>query len=381
MSCRGGIGDEFFSDQLPRRHGPAAWPRNVKGVTAMIDSGGTLRDGQFNTLVEAMGAAAASRAPLEVTLAALADERGDRRLADVAGQLASELERGVPIDQAVAGLDGRLPTEVQGLLRAGLESGDLAGTFELFAAQRLAAQRIARRIRAAIAYPLLIVAILVPLMLFVSVFIIPMFRELFEEFDLELPGITFLVLDTGEQLPALIGGILLFAIAFPLVLRVVGGRWLFHRVRAATPFVGSLWMSSSQREFAALLAAFLDLRLPMTGAVAHVGEVLSDRNMARACRRVAERLEGGQPLSRCLSHSIHFDPALVSLVAWGESQNLLPEALRISTEVFDDRIQQQSALIQRLLPPVTMVIVGMLVFCLVIGLMLPLLKLIEALSR
>ena len=40
-----------------------------------------------------------------------------------------------------------------------------------------------------------------------------------------------------------------------------------------------------------------------------------------------------------------------------------------------------SDLIQRLLPPVTLVGVGMMVFCIVIGLMLPLVKLIEALSR
>jgi type II secretory pathway component PulF len=82
-----------------------------------------------------------------------------------------------------------------------------------------------------------------------------------------------------------------------------------------------------------------------------------------------------------LSHSIHFDRALVSLVAWGESHGLLPEALRISKEVFEDRIEQQASLIRRLLPPVTMVAVGMLVFCVIIGLMMPLVKLIEALSR
>jgi type II secretory pathway component PulF len=102
--------------------------------------------------------------------------------------------------------------------------------------------------------------------------------------------------------------------------------------------------------------------------------------MSRACRRVAERLETGQPLSACLNQSIHFDRSLVAMVAWGENRNLLPEALRISTEVFDDRIAQQATLIQRLLPPVTLVAVGMMVFCVVIGLMLPLVKLIEALS-
>jgi type II secretory pathway component PulF len=310
----------------------------------------------------------------------LADERDEPRLAAVAKRLVSKLEQGVPINQAVTGLEHQLPSEISGLLRAGVESGDLAGTFERFADQRLAARRIGRRIRAAIAYPLLIVAILVPLILFISVYVIPMFKDLFEEFDLPLPGVTLLVLETGEQLPGLIGGLLLFVIGVPVVVRIMGGRWLFHRARGATPLVGLLWIWRGQREFSALLASFLDLRLPLIGAVTRTGEVISDRNIARACRRVTERLESGQPLSSCLGQSIHFDRALVALVAWGESQGLLPEALRISMEVFDDRIEQQASLIQRLLPPVTLVVVGMLIFFVVIGLMLPLVKLIEALS-
>jgi general secretion pathway protein F len=347
----------------------------------MTDDGGKLHGEQLSTFADAVGGAAAIRVPLEVTLAALAEDKNDPRLAAIARRLVTELERGVPIDRAMAELEGQLPAEVRGLLRAGIESGDLAGTFQAFADQRLASQRIGRRILAAIAYPLIIVALLVPLVLFISIYIIPIFRNLYEEFDLELPGITFLVLSTGEQLPGVIGGLALFLIGLPLVLRIVGGRWLFHRVRAATPIVGPLWTWSGQREFSALLASFLDLRLPLIGAVTHTGNVMSDRNMSRACQRVAERLESGQSLSTCLSQSIHFDRSLVALVAWGERRDLLPEALRISTEVFDDRIAQQAALIQRLLPPVTLVVVGMMVFCVVIGLMLPLLKLIEALSR
>jgi type IV pilus assembly protein PilC len=346
-----------------------------------VDDDGTLREEEVTTLVHAVGAAATSRVPLEVTLAVLAEEKDDPRLADIARRLAEQLQRGVTIDQAVADLDQELPPEVRGLMRAGIESGDLAGTFERFAQQRLESQRIGRRIRAAIAYPLLILAILVPLLLFLSIYVIPMFGEMYEEFELDLPAITFLILQTAEQLPGLIGGLLLLVLVMPIVLRVLGGRWLFHRVRAATPLLGRLWTWSGQREFAGLLASFLDLRLPMTSAVAHTGQMMSDRNVARACQRVSQRLETGQSLSACLSQSIHFDRTLVALVAWGETHGLLPEALRIATEVFDDRVEQQTSLVRRLLPPVTLVAVATLMFFVIVGLMIPLITLIEGLSK
>jgi type II secretory pathway component PulF len=346
----------------------------------MSEKKGQLHGEQVSTLLEAVGAAAAARVPLEVTLAALAEEREDPRLATIARQLVFELERGVPIDQAITRLERQLPAEVRGLLRAGIESGDLAGTVTRFTDQRLMTRRISQRIRATIAYPLLVSLILVPLMLFIGLYVIPMFEDLFNEFDLQLPGITLLVLETGKQLPGMISGLVLFVLGVPILLRLFGGRWIFHRARSATPFVGPLWMWCAQREFAALLGSFLDLRLPMTSAVAHTGEVMSDRNLARACRRLSLRLEAGQPLSACLTQSIHFDRSFVAMVTWGERHGVLREALRISTEIFDDRIEQHAALIQRLLPPVTLIVVGAMAFAVIIGLMVPLVMLIQALS-
>ena len=359
--------------------------RGLTNIQLSLRSEADLEDSlhgeQLEALVQAVGAGAASRIPIEMTLAALAEERSDTRLADVAEKLGAQLERGATIDQAMSDLQTQLPTEVAGLLRAGIASGDLAGTLERFAEQRLASQRIGRRIRAVIAYPLLIAAILVPLLLFLSLRVIPMFTDVFDGFEMELPQFTMVVLETSKQTPALIGGLLLFVLVMPIVLRLVGGRWLFQRVRTALPVVGQLWMWAGQREFSAQLASFLHRELPMADAVAYTGEVLSDRNLARACRRITLRLEAGQPLSHCLSQSIHFDRSLVAIITWGERNGVLPEALAIATDMFDDRIDQQARLIRRLLPPITMIGVGTLMFFLIVSLMVPLFKLIEGLSK
>src|SRR6478735_2053450 len=141
-------------------------------------------DDEQSMFVQAVGGAAASRVPLEISLAALAEEKGDSRLAAAAERLATRLQQGATIHDAIESLDRQLPTEVAGLLRAGIESGDLAGTVERFGQQQLAAERFNRRIRGALAYPLLIVALLVPLLLFLSLYVIPMFGEFYAEFDL-----------------------------------------------------------------------------------------------------------------------------------------------------------------------------------------------------
>jgi type II secretory pathway component PulF len=340
-----------------------------------------LGDEQSTSFVQAVGAAAANRVPLEVTLAALADERADPHLADVAKRLSDQLYLGASVAEAAATLGHALPAEVRGVLRAGAESGDLAGAVELFAQQRIAAQKINRQIRSALAYPLVVVAILVPIALLLSLYVIPMFDALYRDFDMDLPKLTESVLRVSKETPGIIFGLAVAMIGVPLTIRVIGGRWVLDRVRSATPLVGRLWMWSGQREFAVLLASFLELRLPLVDAMAYTEEVLRDRSMARACQRIGERLQSGQSLSDCLHRSIHFDRTLVALTSWGESHGFLPNALRIAAAVFDDRIEQRTSLVRRLFPPLTFIVVATMAFCVVASLMIPWVKLIEGLSQ
>jgi type II secretory pathway component PulF len=346
----------------------------------VVDDAGTLGDAELDTLVHAVGMAARSRVPLDVTLSILAEDTNDPRLAAVASRIAQRVQQGATVDEAVGELEQDLPGEIRGLVQAGIESGDLAGAFELFMQQRLASQRIARRIRIAVAYPVVILSILAPLALFLSLFVVPMFADLYHDFDIELPQITQMILQTSDQLPGLIVGLLLAVLAIPIALRLLGGRWLLHRFRAAIPLFGRLWVWSGQREFATLLAAFLDRRRPLAEAVESTGKLMSDRNVARACQRVSERLQSGESLSESLSQSISFDRTLTAMTGWGESYGLLPDALRIAGDMYEDRVEQHLTLVQRLLPSGALILVGTLAFFVVAGLFIPLVRLVEGLS-
>jgi type II secretory pathway component PulF len=244
--------------------------------------------------------AADSQLPIEVTLAMLSEETDNPRLARVARKLAVKIEQGTPLLEAVSQFQGVLPPEIDALLRAGIDTGDIGRAIGQFSQQQLETQQLRRRIRAVLAYPLIVIAILVPIALFLSIFVIPMFKNLFEEFDLSLPPMTEVIVQASEQLPGFLIGALLFVFGLPLVLRVVGGRWLFHRVRSAVPLLGPIWTSAGQREFASSLASFVKLRVPLISAVTYTGDTIGDRNVGRACHRLTKRLETGASLSESM---------------------------------------------------------------------------------
>lgn len=370
------------TDEAAARRVLGAQDLTVLELNARPETGDSpaLAEDELITLVETVASAAANRLPLDLALAALAEDTDDKRLALVARRLAALLQRGDSIETAMSTLERQLPAEVRGLFRAAVASGDVAGAFDQFARQRLATQRIRRRIRNVLLYPLVILLILLPLVAYLCFSVIPMFEEMYSDFGITLPTATLWLLAAARQMPVLIGGLLLIGVGIPLLLRAVAGRGFLDRLRTTTPVLGPLWTWMGQREFAAALASFLKLRLPLPDAVVHTADVLSDRNMARACARLGERLNRGQPLSASLGQSIHFDRSLVAIVGWGETNSLMPEALGIAVEVFDDRIEQHASLLQRLLPPCLLLGVATIMFFIILSLLVPLVSLIQGLS-
>lgn len=353
---------------------------NLTPQEEIVELADVAEDVPLVEIVRQVGVAAATGLPLEASLRSMAEETGDRRLAQTLRDLSEQLERGQTVEQAVAGLGNRVPPELAGLLRAGIRCGNLAGLCDSFALQQMATQRTARIVRSVVAYPLLILLILIPIALLFSEVVVPMFGGLFDDFDLELPRLTDMVLSASRVTPWLLIAFLAIPIVIAITLRLLGGRWLWHRVRGALPLLGRLWIWSGQREFAALLASFLDFNVPLAESLTLTSEVLGDRNVARACEKVSHQSQMGRPLAACLSESIHFDRSLASLVEWGEVHHALPETLRLACQVFEDRIEQYGAILRRLIPPATMVIVATFVLFAVMGLFLPLVRLIEGLS-
>jgi type II secretory pathway component PulF len=345
------------------------------------DHGGQLRGEQAAALLEAVGGAAANRLPIEITLAALAEETNDRRLGKAAQQFATQLEQGATMEQAVAAMGSQISSEVASLLRAGVESGDLAGTIAQLSEQQINAQRLRRKIWGALIYPVIVLAILVPFFLFLSWYLIPSLHDIYEEFDMPLPMMTEFLVEAAKETPKLIAGGLTVVFGLPLLLRLLGKRWLYHRVRSVVPLIGPMWMWGGQQEFVSLLASFLKLRIPLDQALAFTGNSLSDRNVARACQRAARRLSDGQSLGDCLNGSMHFDRSLVALTRWGERYGVLPEALGIAATLFDDRIDQYATLLKRIVPPLTLISVVTVIFFVVIGMFIPIVSLIDSMMR
>jgi len=318
--------------------------------------------------------------PLSDGLRALADESGGGRLGSALYCLADRLDAGVELGAALDEQSEALPPHLRALLASSLRTGRLPEALEEFVDMQRARAELRRRIWLAVAYPLLLLAMLVGLMFLTKFVILDVFASVFREFDATLPELTNLVLRVWSPLTWCGAALLAAIVATPfLVLFAAHCSWpwsIIYRI----PFFGPMLRFQHLSEFARLMGLLLEQQIPMPVALRLCADGLSGRRLADHCLAVADEVERGRAVNESLAERSAFPPSLAAVLHWGQHASALPEAFRRVAEMYSMRTQPQAAILEAILLPTMFLIIVASVGTTIVALALPLLSLFQTLS-
>lgn len=341
---------------------------------------GRLSSQEADLLLEHLTSGVASGVPLEEVFQALADDMTSRRLSAVAAHLAQQLEKGIDLDDALTSMQSVLPKHMQRAMAIGTSSGNLPAVLAGLAASEMARKKMQRGLRTVLAYPLLVLALLSSVLLFLAVYVIPMFADIYDDFGLNLPTVTVYTLRISESIPIVLTGLAAFCLVILVVGFLFAGQRFLHWVRTALPLFGRAWQWSGQHEFATLMATLTGQKIATIDALSCTVQSLRDRNVARAAQLAGLKCEQGTLLSQSMRESIHFDRALTVLVEWGETHDSLPRALEEAAQTYEQQMEYYTHFLQRIIPPLTLALVASTLGLIVTALMVPLVDLIQGLT-
>jgi len=132
--------------------------------------------------------------PLAHGLVALGEELPRGRLRRSMNRLASALESGVTLDEALEIQKASMPPHVRGLVKAGLESGRLGDVLSRFSQYVAVGGDLKGRLWLNLAYPIMIVCIAAALFLFVCLVVVAQFDAIYRSFSVPLPRLTVALL-------------------------------------------------------------------------------------------------------------------------------------------------------------------------------------------
>jgi type IV pilus assembly protein PilC len=300
------------------------------------------------------------------------------RLREALRGIASDLEAGAPLSDAM----GRRPLDFSALVVAMIRAGEVGGRLDevleriadLFERDRA----LKRRVGAALAYPAVVTAAAFALVLFLIANTVPAFSAMFAELHVSLPLSTRVLIAIGSALKA--PQIWLVAILIPLAVGVAvrsGGRVgaVSRRVDAVIlliPLVGTIVGSQIIARFARTFGSLLRSGVSIVDALEATEGVIGHVAFRESIASVATSLRRGEKLTESLTACGAFDSFVLQLVRAGEESGKLDAMLLRIAEYHELDVDTAIAALGSTLEPALILFLGAIVGTIVASVLIPL---------
>ncbi|QDV33041.1 type II secretion system F family protein [Tautonia plasticadhaerens] len=347
------------------------------------DRAPSINDRDAAEFARLIGGAASGGLALPTALRALAEEAESARVRRGLLRLADRVEDGETLGKALEGDGGAIPDHLVGIARAAERSGRVAEVLsEANRFDRISAEMY-RRMLIRLSYPTLLLCVFFGVFQLIAIFVIEDYAAIYRDFGVDLPLLSIWLVGASEVLTRA-GWAIPAAIALAGVmiwLAALGStRSNRRRVASGIPVIGSLWRNAAMAEFAGLLALLVECRLPMPEALRLSSKGVRDSDLIVACSGAAWEVERGRSLAEASRQFRLFPRGFDRLLAWSEANGDLPGALRMAAEIYRARDRSQAVLVGIFATAVAVSLVLFGVILIVLGLHLPLVKLISQLS-
>ena len=148
------------------------------------------------------------------------------------------------------------------------------------------------------------------------------------------------------------------------------GRLQWDQMLISLPIVGPLTLNVETARFTRTLGTMLKSGVPVLGAMAVVGDMMSNQAVARWVERVSETVKRGSTIAAALGEHARFPPLAVHMVRVGEETGRLEEMLLKVAETFETDVRTDLKRVIGLLEPAIILTMGVLVAFIVVAMLL-----------
>jgi type IV pilus assembly protein PilC len=275
-------------------------------------------------------------------------------------------------------------------------AGEIGGVLDVIL-QRLAefmekSMRLRRKIKGALVYPIVVIAVAMAILTFIMIFIIPRFEEIFMEFGVELPWLTLWLVNTsrwmagtvpGQSVPGVVivfVSIPLLWIFFKLIRKAGPGRALTDTLALWTPVFGKLIRKTIIARFTRTLGTLIAAGVPILEAILITRDTSGNWVFERALTKVHDSIREGESFADPLRESKVCDAIVVNMIDVGEETGELDAMLLKVADNYDEEVDVAVASLVSLLEPLMVVVLGGIVGTIVVAMFLPMVAMIESLQ-
>ena len=314
--------------------------------------------------------------PLLQGLRSVSQQTVNKSFRVVLGQVIGDVEGGSTLANAM-GKHPRVFNQVYlALVAAGESSGTLDKALERLAIQQEKEADLNAKIRGAMVYPLVVLAVMIAVVGFMVVKVLPQVETIYESMPgASLPLVTRVMLAISH-----------FTIKFWWLVLLILALMAFFTTRwartgpgkeAVDAFkmkawpVGALFMKVYMARFARTGTTLVASGVPLLQMLDITGRAVNNVHIEEALHRAMEKVKGGKSLADSLEGDPNFLPLVPSMVRIGEQSGAMEQMLAKVADYYEKEVDTEVDNISSIIEPVMMVALGIVAFIIVAAVLLP----------
>ncbi len=320
--------------------------------------------------------------PLGDTFKALYRQTRNPVLRDAAFEISGDIDSGLALSQALERHRGIFSEFYINLIKSAEVTGRVQESVAFLADYLEKENTLVSKIKNAMIYPVFVVVLFIVVAGVLMGVVFPQIEPIFVDANVTLPLITQVFLALGHFIANWWLALVVIALAFVAFLveyvRSEEGGVVFDEVVLSLPVVGKLLRQAYVARFGEAMSVLIKGGIPIAQAIETSGHTVGSLLYRDALHGVAEKIRGGELLSRALEAEERYFPPLVSqMVAVGESTGRLDDMLSRVAQFYTREVDGMVSNLVELIQPALMVVIGAGVGLLFASILLPIYNLVQ----
>jgi type IV pilus assembly protein PilC len=296
-----------------------------------------------------------------------------------------DVEAGLPLSDALDRHPKVFNQLFVAMTRAGETGGVLDSALMRVADQLESADSLRRQVKAAMAYPIVVMVFAFSVLIALVVFLVPVFVGTFKQFGGDLPTITKFTVGlskamTGYWYAFIIGG---FGISwsFKKWKATEGGRKIWDTFKLRIPMkIGDIVQKMALARWSRTLSALVSAGVPLMSALEITGQTAGNWCVEKAMADVIESVRQGGTIAEPLKNAPVFPGMVSHMIGVGEETGAMDTMLSKIADFYEDQVGAAVKQLASILEPVMIVLVGGMVGFIVVSMYMPLFKVYDSIK-
>jgi len=332
---------------------------------------------QFSTMVDA-------GLPIAQCLQILSEQSESKVLRDVTAKIASDVQGGATLAESF----GKYPKTFDNLFVNMLAVGESGGVLDV-CLQRLStyiekAAKLKGQVKSAMVYPVTIISVAALVIIFMMVFVLPTFANMFKNMGAELPLPTKIVIFMSDFTRRYIIFILVaIGAAIYAIKRYYGtdnGSMVIDTFMLKVPVVGMLIRKIAVARFTRTLGTLISSGVPILEGLLITARASGNRVVEKSVMQARTHVTAGGTLAEPLKTTPVFPAMVVHMISVGENTGALDAMLNKIADFYDDEVDTAVAGLTAMIEPLLMVFLGAVVGGFLVAMYLPIFSIAGAIK-